>query len=76
MIPLRTLSVIASLALPLLAGTDARAQNLERGREINATCAGCHGEYGQGGKKGEYPRLAGQRKAHLVDQLKIGRAHV
>jgi cytochrome c len=41
------------------------AQDLERGKEINATCAGCHGEFGQGGKKGEYPRLA-----HLEDQLR------
>ncbi|MBI5718888.1 MAG: c-type cytochrome [Burkholderiales bacterium] len=48
----------------------AGAQNLERGREINATCAGCHGEFGQGGKRGEYPRLAGQRMAHLIDQLR------
>lgn len=57
------------LALPLAAP----AQNLERGKEINATCAGCHGEFGQGGKKGEYPRLAGQRFAHLADQLRAFR---
>lgn len=50
------------------------AQNLERGKEINATCAGCHGEFGQGGKKGEYPRIAGQRAAHIADQLKSFRA--
>jgi cytochrome c553 len=49
------------------------AQDLDRGKEINATCAGCHGEFGQGGKKGEYPRLAGQRKAHLEDQLRAFR---
>lgn len=55
--------------LLVLAGVPVRAQNLERGKEINATCAGCHGEFGQGGKKGEYPRLAGQRKAHQVEQL-------
>jgi cytochrome c553 len=48
----------------------ASAQNLEKGKEINATCAGCHGEFGQGGKKGEYPRIAGQRAAHIADQLK------
>lgn len=47
----------------------ASAQNLERGKEINATCAGCHGEFGQGGKRGEYPRIAGQRQAHLMEQL-------
>jgi len=50
------------------------AQNLEKGKEINATCAGCHGEFGQGGKKGEYPRIAGQRAAHIADQLKSFRA--
>ena len=32
----------------------------ENGEEINELCAGCHGEFGQGGKEGEYPRLAGQ----------------
>jgi cytochrome c553 len=47
----------------------AQSQNLERGKEINATCAGCHGEFGQGGKRGEYPRVAGQRQAHIIDQL-------
>ena len=46
-----------------------QAQNLARGKEINGTCAGCHGELGQGGKRGEYPRLAGQRQAHMVEQL-------
>lgn len=47
----------------------AQSQNLERGKEINGTCAGCHGEFGQGGKRGEYPRIAGQRQAHIIDQL-------
>lgn len=47
----------------------ALTQNLERGKEINGTCAGCHGEFGQGGKRGEYPRIAGQRQAHIIDQL-------
>lgn len=50
------------------------AQNLERGKEINATCAGCHGEFGQGGKRGEYPRIGGQRAAHIADQLKSFRS--
>ncbi len=49
------------------------AQNLERGKEINATCAGCHGEFGQGGKRGEYPRIAGQRQPHIIDQLRAFR---
>ena len=51
-----------------------QAQNLDKGKEINSTCAGCHGEFGQGGSRGEYPRLAGQRAAYLADQLKSFRA--
>jgi cytochrome c553 len=65
----RLLRGLLVTALLLAAAAGAPAQNLERGKEINAVCAGCHGEFGQGGKRGEYPRLAGQRKAHLVDQL-------
>lgn len=55
------------LALPLA------AQNIEAGKEVNGPCAGCHGQYGQGGKKGEYPRLAGQRAAYLEQQLHLFR---
>lgn len=46
----------------------------DKGKDINGTCAACHGEFGQGGKKGEYPRIAGQRAAYLADQLKSFRA--
>lgn len=46
----------------------------DKAQEINATCAACHGEFGQGGKKGEYPRLAGQRAAYLADQLRSFRS--
>jgi cytochrome c553 len=49
------------------------AQNLEKGKEINSTCAGCHGEQGQGGSRGEYPRLAGQSAKFLEAQLKAFR---
>lgn len=42
----------------------------EIGRQINGVCAACHGDSGQGGKKGEYPRLAGQHVEYLADQLK------
>lgn len=41
----------------------------EIGRQINGVCAACHGDSGQGGKKGEYPRLAGQHVEYLMDQL-------
>lgn len=50
-----------------------QAQDMEKGKDINGTCAACHGEYGSGGKKGEYPRLAGQRAAYIADQLRAFR---
>jgi cytochrome c553 len=59
--------LFCSIAVPL------GAANLENGKEINITCAGCHGEHGQGGKKGEYPRLAGQRASYLEQQLRLFR---
>lgn len=66
----RLLAVLcaAILAWPLA------AQNLETGKEINGTCAACHGEFGQGGKKGEYPRIAGQQVKYLEQQLRAFRA--
>ena len=44
--------------------------DLDLGEEINELCAGCHGEFGEGGKKGEYPRLAGLPAAYIAAQLK------
>ena len=41
----------------------------DNGEEINELCAGCHGEYGQGGGDGEYPRLAGLPAKYLAKQL-------
>jgi cytochrome c553 len=49
------------------------ALDLENGEEINELCAGCHGEYGQGDKNGEYPRLAGQPAAFISKQLHLFR---
>jgi cytochrome c553 len=40
------------------------------GEEINEVCAGCHGEFAQGGKQGKYPRLAGLPYEFLVEQIK------
>jgi len=44
-------------------------QDLEYGEEINETCAGCHGAYGQGSLDGEYPRLAGLDPDYLALQI-------
>lgn len=60
--------VVLGCAAMLLSGPVA-AVDLERGKEINGTCAACHGENGQGGKKGEYPRIAGQRVKFIESQL-------
>lgn len=67
------MKALCVLLLLLGLGQAALSQNLEHGKEINGTCAGCHGEFGQGGKRGEYPRIAGQRQAHIVDQLRAFR---
>jgi cytochrome c553 len=47
------------------------AVDLELGEEINETCAGCHGEYGQGSIDGEYPRLAGVTVGYITRQLRL-----
>lgn len=62
-----------ALALMLIS-SPVLAQDVDKGKEINGTCAACHGDNGQGGKKGEYPRIAGQRAAYIEDQLKSFRA--
>ena len=48
----------------------AAAVDREKGKEINGTCAACHSDNGQGGKKGEYPRIAGQQVKYIESQLK------
>ena len=45
----------------------------ENGEEINELCAGCHGEYGEGGGDGEYPRLAGMPAEFIARQLHLFR---
>ena len=45
--------------------------DLALGEEINEVCAGCHGEFGEGGKNGEYPRLAGLPANYIVQQIKL-----
>lgn len=57
------------LLMAALAAAPSPAQDVDRGRDVNEPCAGCHGAQGQGGKRGEYPRLAGQRVGYLESQL-------
>lgn len=66
------LAVVLSVLAPLgLAAQD--KFDLRNGREVNELCAGCHGEFGQGGKDGEYPRIAGQPMAYIVKQMQLFR---
>lgn len=51
----------------------AREIDFYNGEEINELCAGCHGEYAQGGKNGEYPRLAGMPAAFIGKQMHLFR---
>lgn len=72
----RMLLLVASLAALSLTnaiaetGVESLEPDLNNGEEINETCAGCHG---QGGKEGEYPRLAGQPMSFIVKQLLLFR---
>ena len=57
------------LVLMLLPASDT-PWTKKRRRTSTAPCAACHGEFGAGGKKGEYPRIAGQRARYMFQQLK------
>lgn len=42
----------------------------DSGRDIMRTCAACHGEFGQGGGGGVYPRISGLHPDYLAEQLR------
>jgi len=71
---MKKLSPLALVAALLCVAAPALADDHEKGKEINGTCAACHGEFGQGGKKGEYPRIGGQRAGYIEDQLRSFRS--
>lgn len=61
------------VSLSLSSQVVARDNDLENGEDINEVCAGCHGEFGQGGGDGEYPRLAGMPADFIARQLHLFR---
>lgn len=63
------LSLFLVLATGSALGVSDRAPDLDNGEEINEVCAGCHGVNGEGGKNGEYPRIAGQPYRFLYEQM-------
>jgi len=56
--------------LVLLLAESASAQDLAAGKDVYGPCAACHGANAEGGKGGEYPRLATLPVPYLIDQLK------
>ena len=74
MVYLKTISLGAGMAMlcfstmAMTAGKEVKP-DLETGRQINGVCAACHGALAAGGKKGEYPRLAGLPMEYVKDQL-------
>ncbi|HEA25723.1 MAG TPA: c-type cytochrome [Ectothiorhodospiraceae bacterium] len=66
------ITLLFSITLwPLI--TMAYEPDLDNGEEVNELCAGCHGEYAQGSRDGEYPRLAGQPAAYISKQMHLFR---
>jgi len=66
-----------------LAGTGAGAQQApimikgqpytydpDNAKDVMRICGGCHGELGNGGGGGQYPRLAGINADYLADQMR------
>jgi len=43
------------------------------GDEINQVCAGCHEEFGMGGKDGKYPRIAGLPIKYIIKEIVLFR---
>lgn len=69
--------LIASLMMTsLLASAADHGGQQDSATEIYGPCAACHGDLGQGGKRGEYPRIAGQRPAYLEQQLHNFRSRI
>ena len=64
-----SLLFLPSSAAAGVTGAEQQELDSEYGEEINQTCAGCHGEYGQGSIEGEYPRLAGLDADYIAKQL-------
>ncbi len=59
-----------SLAILVTAlSTTAFGNNITQGKQLSASCAGCHGDKGISSNQ-NYPNLAGQKNQYLITQLK------
>lgn len=61
---------VAWSCLVVLLPVVARAQDVQAGKDVYGPCAACHGANGEGGKGGEYPRVAGQPVSFTLASLK------
>ncbi|HXK58029.1 MAG TPA: c-type cytochrome [Gammaproteobacteria bacterium] len=73
LLPLNRITAILLLSLAACCHAAAQDYDAESGEDINEVCAGCHGEFGQGGSDGEYPRLAGMPMEFIARQLRLFR---
>lgn len=60
---------MALAASMLMAAVPLQAAAEISGKQVYAYCKACHGDRGEGGKQGEYPRLAGLPQVYLQKQL-------
>jgi cytochrome c553 len=70
---LNRISAIILMSIIVSSQAQAREYDPYNGEDINEVCAGCHGEFGQGGGDGEYPRLAGMPAEFIARQLHLFR---
>ena len=63
-------ALLTALLMPLAVLAALPDGHQDSGKDVYGPCAACHGEFGQGGKRGEYPRIAGQRPAYLEYSLR------
>jgi cytochrome c553 len=67
--PRRAGAKFCAVFFALALGWSSLASGAESAPELMGVCATCHGDFGQGGSRGEYPRLAGQSEIYLAKQL-------
>jgi cytochrome c553 len=63
------------LLLPVCAHAQGSAYDPDNAKDIMRVCAACHGEFGEGGGGGVYPRLAGLHKNYLSAQIRSFKKH-
>jgi len=66
---------LAKRAQEIIKIFDLESHNYDKytGDEVNQVCAGCHGEFGMGGKDGKYPRLSGLPVRYIIKEVVLFR---